>query len=143
MRKLILVLLLGCAACTTGARDTPPASAPTPARAEASAAAPADPAALLERLRSLSADTTCTEHGQCRTVAVGAKACGGPQEYRPYSMLRTNEKELLAVAERYKAARQAQNTANGMVSTCMFQPDPGAVCVSGSCQLGASSPAPR
>jgi len=140
MRKLLLVLLLGCAACTTGAQDA--ARAPAPGTVTEAAAAPADPAALLQRLQALSQDATCTEHGQCRTVAVGANACGGPQEYRPYSMLRTNEKDLLAVAERYKAARQVQNEAGGMVSTCRYLPDPGAVCTSGACQLGASSPAP-
>ena len=142
MRKLILVFLLGCAACTTGAQDT--ARAPAAASGAATAAAtPADPAATLARLRAMAADATCTEHGQCRTVAVGANPCGGPQEYLPYSMMRTNEKDLLAVAERYKAERQAQNQASGMVSTCRYLPDPGAVCTSGSCQLGASSPAPR
>ncbi|MGI4719889.1 MAG: hypothetical protein ACRYGO_17830 [Janthinobacterium lividum] len=142
MRKLILVFLLGCAACTTGAQDA--ARAPAAASDAATAAAtPADPAATLARLRAMTADATCTEHGQCRTVAVGANPCGGPQEYLPYSMMRTNEKDLLAVAERYKAERQAQNKASGMVSTCRYLPDPGAVCTSGSCQLGASSPAPR
>lgn len=142
MRKLILVFLLGCAACTTGAQDA--ARAPAAASGAATAATtPADPAATLARLRAMAADATCTEHGQCRTVAVGANPCGGPQEYLPYSMMRTNEKDLLAVAERYKAERQAQNQASGMVSTCRYLPDPGAVCTSGSCQLGASSPAPR
>lgn len=142
MQKLILVFLLGCAACTTGAQDA--ARAPAAASDAATAAATlADPAATLARLRAMAADATCTEHGQCRTVAVGANPCGGPQEYLPYSMMRTNEKDLLAVAERYKAERQAQNKASGMVSTCRYLPDPGAVCTSGSCQLGASSPAPR
>ncbi len=134
MRTLILVLLLGCAACSTQAQDPKPAPAPA-------AAAPAGD--TLARIRTMTADATCTEHGQCRTVAIGATPCGGPQEYLPYSMTRTNEKALLELAARYKAERQAQNGAGGMMSACRHLPDPGAVCTAGACQLGASSPAPR
>ena len=136
MRTLLLVLLLGCAACTTQAGD--------PARPAATAtettAAPGD---TLARIRTMTADATCTEHGQCRSVPVGANPCGGPQEYLPYSMLRTNEKALLALTARYKAERQAQNGAGGMMGACRYLPDPGAVCTAGACQLGASSPAPQ
>lgn len=137
MRTLILVLLLGCAACSTKAQD--PVRAPV--AAGNAAAAPAGD--TLARIRAMTADATCTEHGQCRTVAVGANPCGGPQEYLPYSMMRTDEKALLELAARHKAERQAQNKASGMVSTCRHIPDPGAVCTAGACQLGASSPAPR
>ena len=150
MRTLILVLLLSCTACTTQAGD--PARAPATAPANAPATVPATvpaadaaftPGDTLARIRAMTADATCTEHGQCRTVPVGATPCGGPQEYLPYSMTRTNEKALLELAARYKAERQAQNGAGGMMGACRYIPDPGAVCTAGACQLGASSPAPR
>ena len=140
MRTLILVLLLGCSACSSNAQDPARASAPAPAPANAAAAPAGD---TLARIRAMTADATCTEHGQCRTVAIGANPCGGPQEYLPYSMMRTDEKALRGLAARHKAERQAQNQAGGMVSACRHIPDPGAVCTAGACQLGASSPAPR
>jgi hypothetical protein len=139
MRTLILVLLLGCTACTTNAQD--PARTPASGGVSATASAPAGD--TLARIRAVTADATCTEHGQCRSVGIGATPCGGPQEYLPYSMMRTDEKALLELVERHKAERKAQNTASGMVSTCRYLPDPGTVCTAGSCQLGASSPAPR
>jgi len=138
MRTLILVLFLGCAACSTKAQD--PARAPVQAPGNAATAPAGD---TLARIRAMTADATCTEHGQCRTVAIGANPCGGPQEYLPYSLTRTNEKSLLELAARHKAERQAQNQSSGMVSTCRHIPDPGAVCTAGACQLGASSPSPR
>jgi len=148
MRQLILIFLLGCAACTTQAHD--------PARGEQSAAAApisapvAGPAPVpgaggetVARIRSLIGEASCTESAQCRSLPIGAVACGGPQGYLPYSLSRTDEKALRALAEQYKAERQAEIKASGLVSTCRYLPDPGAVCTSGSCQLGASSPAAR
>ena len=142
MQKLILVFLLACTACTTSAHDPGGTAAPAAPGARSVAAAGA-PGESLARIRSLVADATCTQSDQCRTVAIGANACGGPQGYLPYSVSRTNEKQLRELAERHKAERQAENKASGMVSTCRHIPDPGAVCISGACQLGASSPSAR
>jgi hypothetical protein len=130
MRKLMLILLLGCAACTTQAQD--------PGRKAASAAGGGGD--TLARIRATIGEAPCTDSGQCRTLPIGAMACGGPQAYLPYSESRTDEKTLRALGEQYKAERQAEIKAGGMVSTCRHLPDPGAVCTSGSCQLGASSP---
>jgi hypothetical protein len=137
MRKLILIFLLACSACATQARDPGPKDARAPASAATGAATGGD---TLARIRALAGGATCTESGQCRTLPVGAMACGGPESYLPYSMSGTDEKALRALGEQYKAERQAANKAGGMMSICRHLPDPGAVCVSGSCQLGASSP---
>ena len=134
MNKLLLVLLLGCAACTTQAQDPKPTTPAAPPAARTDA-----PTGLLSQIRALTADATCSDNGQCRSLAVGAMACGGPQDYLPYSTLRTNEKEVRELAERYKTERQGQIVKRGEISTCRFRPDPGAVCVSGTCQLGAGA----
>lgn len=135
MRKLILVLLLGCAACTTQADDPAPPSAG--AQRPAPGTAPGD---TFARMKALVGAASCTASDQCRTVALGANACGGPQGYLPYSTAGTDEKALLELAARFKAERQAEIKARGEMSTCQHIPDPGAVCTSGTCQLGASSP---
>lgn len=136
MKKLALILLFGCAACTTQAQD--PQSGQAPAKPPVSAAS--GPASL-DDIRRLIATPTCSDNSQCRTVPVGALACGGPQEYLPWSTLRTNEGELRTVAERFKVARQAEIKNSGEMSICIHRPDPGAVCVAGTCQLGGGSPA--
>ncbi|MCA1247060.1 hypothetical protein [Massilia sp. MS-15] len=143
MRTLILILMLGCTACTLQARDSG-FKAPVANPATAPATAPgADGGDALARMRALIGTASCTESSQCRTVAVGAQACGGPQAYLPYSQARTDEKALLALAGQHRAEVKARLADGGMMSICRHLPDPGAVCVSGSCQLGASSPAPR
>lgn len=138
MRKLILIFLLACSACATQAQDPGRKDAAAPASAAASVAGSSD---TLARIRALAGSATCTESGQCRTLPVGAMACGGPESYLPYSTAGTDEKALRALGDQYKAERQAANKAGGMMSICRHLPDPGAVCVSGSCQLGAASPA--
>ncbi|WP_036252710.1 hypothetical protein [Massilia sp. BSC265] len=137
MRKLILIFLLACAACTTEALDPGRKDVGTPASAATTGAAGGD---TLARIRALAGDATCTESGQCRTLPVGAIPCGGPESYLPYSTAGTDEKALRTLGEQFKAERQAAHKAGGMMSICRHLPDPGAVCVSGRCQLGAASP---
>jgi len=135
MKKLVLILLFGCAACTTQAQDPNSVSGKTPAAPVLSASGP-----KVDDIRRLIGTPSCSDNSQCRSLPVGALACGGPQEYLPYSTLKTNESELLATAERYKAERQAQIKSSGEMSICIHRPDPGAVCVAGTCQAGGASP---
>ena len=136
MNKLLLILLLGCAACTTQAQGPKPSTPAAPPAAGSDA-----PSGLLAQIRAMTADATCSDNSQCRSLPIGAMACGGPQDYLPYSTLRTNEKEVRELAERYKAERQGQISQRGEMSICRHRPDPGAVCVSGACQLGAGADA--
>ena len=133
MKKLVLILLFGCAACTTQAQDP---TSPQPAGAPVIAAS----GTTVDDIRRLIGTPSCSDNSQCRSLPVGALACGGPQEYLPWSTLKTNERELLATAERFKAERQAQIKSSGEMSICIHRPDPGAVCVSGTCQPGGGSP---
>lgn len=96
------------------------------------AAAPAAPgkdiAALEASVKSLIGDAACTAHDQCRTIAFGAKACGGPQAYLPWSTLRTNEAALKRAADSYAEARRAEAKQLDMASNCAMVLDPGAYC---------------
>lgn len=139
MKKLVLILLFGCAACTTQAQDPHSVSAKTPADAAAAPVLSAS-GSRMDDIRRLIGTPSCSDNSQCRSLPVGALACGGPQEYLPWSTLKTNERELLATAERFKAERQAQIKSSGEMSICIHRPDPGAVCVSGTCQPGGASP---
>jgi hypothetical protein len=120
MRLLIslsLLVLAGCAA-RTDAADAP--------------------GATLQQIQALIGNAACTDSSQCRTVAVGARACGGPQGYLAWSTLQTDGDALSTLAERYKAERQAQIKEKGEISDCRFLADPGATCRSGTCQPGSA-----
>lgn len=136
MKNLIFILLLGAtAACTTQAQDAPPA------REGAPPVAATGPGATMSEIKRLIGTPACSDNTQCRALPVGAQACGGPQEYLPYSTVKTDEQALLALAERSKTERQAEVARTGELSICLHRPDPGAVCVAGACQLGAGTPA--
>lgn len=140
MPKILLLLLLGCAACTTQAQDpgqkTAPAAPSTPTAHTGHATPPAGGQDSLSRIRALIGKASCSDNSQCRTLPVGARACGGPETYLAYSAAGGQDAALRTLAERYQKERQAQNASSGMVSTCVFMPDPGAVCTAGTCQTG-------
>lgn len=116
--SMSLLLLVGCAS------------------ASARTDAPGDPATTLEKIHALVGNASCTDSSQCRSLPLGARACGGPQSYLAWSIRQTDGNALRALAERYKAERQAQIKQKGEMSDCRFLTDPGAVCQQGTCQLG-------
>lgn len=135
MRTYPFLILLGCAACVACA-----VAAARPAKpAKPQAAAAAGSGDTLSRIRAMIGDAACTDSGQCRTLAIGARPCGGPQAYLPWSSAHTDGAALMQLAEQYKQERQAANAASGEMSDCRFLPDPGAVCRAGICQLNPVS----
>jgi hypothetical protein len=137
MRQLLIILFLACSACSASAPVAPAKAPSVPA-----AAAPAgteDAATLLIRMRSMVGAASCSENAQCQTVAVGARACGGPEGYIAYSTKETQRTALEALARRHAEKRRAAVSASGELSTCNFIPDPGAVCRAGSCQLRSAA----
>ncbi len=128
MRQLVILLFLGCASC---AMD----GAPVPAGAGKRAAPAQDDA--LAAIHQLIGSAACSDSSQCHSLAIGARACGGPEYYLAWSSAHTAGDQLRALGERYKAERQAGNAASGRVSDCRYAIDPGAVCVAGACRLPA------
>lgn len=95
--------------------------------------------ALLKQIEAEIGDAACSSDQQCRTLALGAKSCGGPERYLAWSTARSKADKLAALGERYKAERMAENTRSGAVSNCMLEVDPGAQCKAQRCQLGGGS----
>ncbi|NNG23787.1 hypothetical protein HGB41_12360 [Massilia sp. ML15P13] len=142
MHKLLLLLMLGCTACTSQAQDPGRKTAvPSPSTAAAPSTPLAEGQDSLARLRAAIGSAACTESGQCRSLPVGARACGGPEAYLAFSTAGGKEAALRVLAEQHQKERQAANARSGMMSTCQFMPDPGAVCTAGTCQLGTANPA--
>lgn len=146
MRKLVLLLFAACAACGCGAQPgMQPATAPAVPTVPTAPAAPAPAAGApatgtspaLARIHELVGTPSCSSDAQCHTLAIGAKACGGPESYLAWSSAGTPESALRAFGEHYKQERRAANTASGKMSTCNFLADPGAACKAGTCQLNA------
>lgn len=88
---------------------------------------------LARDLRSLIGPANCSSDAQCRTVAVGAKACGGPAGYWAWSTQGTDAELLQTLARRQAEAHRREIEASGMRSNCALATDPGAACVAGRC----------
>jgi hypothetical protein len=116
-------------------------AAPAAADSMAAAAvrAPASAPDPLAPVRALIGDAACSGDEQCHTIAVGAKACGGPEAYLAWSTQRTEEKALEAAAAAYSSRRLDIVARGGRVSNCALTVDPGASCqpagAARSCQL--------
>lgn len=106
----------------------------------AGAAAPTD---TLARIHALVGTPSCSADSQCRTVAIGARPCGGPEAYLAYSTVHSPEAELRALAASQQDQRRKANAQDGRASDCRFTTDPGAVCRAGICVLGADQPVAR
>jgi hypothetical protein len=117
---LLLAAALGCAA------------APEPA--------PSGSDALWRQIQAELADDGCDNDGQCHSLGVGAKACGGPERYVAWSSRSQDGVRLRQLAERHAAARRAEDRRAGMMSTCSVTPDPGALCRAGHCVTGTPGP---
>ena len=111
----------------------PPALQPVVATGNAAADLASADAHLDSTLASASA---CTVDTECHSVAVGAKACGGPTGYRAYSSktVSTASVDALAQHERDLAAQAARESHE--VSTCFMLADPGARCEQNKCVTG-------
>ncbi len=100
----------------------------------APAASPASaPATLAAQIDAAIGDAACDSSAQCRTLAYGHKACGGPERYVAYSLKRSDGERLAALGAALAAERRAQAARAGLVSTCSLVRDPGAACVAGRC----------
>lgn len=120
------------AACGGVAASAPAAPTPAPVRASAPAAA----SSLMQQIQSEIGDASCDTAQQCNTVAIGHKACGGPESYLAWSSKRSDAGKIASLAAAYAAERKAQNLKSGMLSTCSLVVDPGATCSAGHCVPG-------
>ncbi|MFL6697318.1 MAG: hypothetical protein ACJ8GJ_09150 [Vitreoscilla sp.] len=94
------------------------------------------------RIEALIGDAGCDEQGQCRTVGIGAKPCGGPESWLAWSTRSTDARALQDAVQAQVQARKAENQRSGLASDCMVRPEPTAVCRpragdgKKTCQLG-------
>jgi len=109
-----------------------------------SACAAQDPVRVSTRpagsIDALIGDAACESDAQCRTIGIGAKACGGPETYRAWSVARTDAVALEQAAAQHAAERRREIEARGEMSTCSVLPDPGALCVPNGPSLADSRP---
>ena len=130
--------LVGCASAVPGPADVQAGAASSP-RTAASSGDRAAEAAILAKINAAIAQAPCQSDDQCRTIGLGATACGGPAAWRPWSTQTAgNGDGLRALTEQYAALQRERQSQDGRVSTCRYIPNPGAQCQAQRCVLKAT-----
>ena len=102
----------------------------------AQTAPPEDPVAASRAALTSLLVLSCRENSDCATVGVGARACGGPEQYLAYAVRETSEPALRKATQNFAQRRRKQLEERGEMSTCELLPDPGARCTpAGLCAL--------
>jgi hypothetical protein len=89
-----------------------------------------------ERLRreitELIGNAPCNNLVNCRVIGLGARACGGPEEYVAYSTWAKRD-EIQMRALEYNFLREEVLAGERSSGPCVILPEPQAACISGRC----------
>jgi hypothetical protein len=88
---------------------------------------------LAKNIEEFAKNKACTGGDNCRTMAMGAKACGGPTNYIIYSLTKTDEKLLSEKVKQYTDFQKELNIKYNRVSDCLFLSPPTVDCLNGVC----------
>lgn len=81
-----------------------------------------------------SADLSCTKTTDCVVIALGSKACGGPNGFLVASTKNATIRQIRALAKQSEALEAGFNLRYGIVSNCMVAAQPSPSCVAKVCQ---------
>jgi hypothetical protein len=90
--------------------------------------------ALEDQAKALVKPDGCTSAGECRTAAVGSRACGGPRYYLIYCAKTTDSAALFQKLDAVAIAEREYNQRYNIASTCEFRMPPTVALSGGSCQ---------
>jgi hypothetical protein len=105
-------------------------TAVVPGRAETDAEA-------LLRLRGeimdMIGDASCRNVVNCRVVGLGARPCGGPEEYVAYSIWKTLSEDFGNLVSEYNLIAEDLMFERDVAGTCVQLPQPAADCINDRC----------
>jgi hypothetical protein len=88
---------------------------------------------LAKDIEEFAKNKACTGGDNCRTMAMGSKACGGPTSYIIYSLSKTDEKLLSEKIKQYTDFQKELNITYNRTSDCLFLSPPTVDCLNGVC----------
>lgn len=90
---------------------------------------------LYQRLQKLTNDKSCQQDQECKVLGIGARACGGPDQFIVYSENHTDGKMLAITSERYAKLKKEKQSRLGVAGTCQVLETPLAACQSNKCVI--------
>ena len=112
------------------------------------------PASLRAEIEQMIGSAPCSKNSECHVIGLGARDCGGPQEYKAWSSAHTDGTRLQVLVAKDAQVQRLENERLGRRSTCQVLPEPAVECTRpadaptgpGRCTLlprGPGSPAIR
>lgn len=97
--------------------------------------------ATQEDLQSLRSDImalienkSCQQTSDCELIALGARACGGPDSYEVFAPAHTDTAKLKSLTGELESLQKAYNIENQVMSICVVEPKPNYQCKQNLCQ---------
>ena len=91
-------------------------------------------ARLRDEISAVISDASwCRNIVNCRVVGLGARPCGGPEEYVAFSIWNNTGDELRNLVTEYNLLREDLMLDSDEVGTCEILPKPNADCVQSRC----------
>jgi hypothetical protein len=87
---------------------------------------------LRRQITALIGEAPCNNLVNCRILGLGARPCGGPEEYVAYSTWMRRD-QIQIRAQEYNFLREELLSREAVAGTCEALPEPRAACVSGRC----------
>ncbi len=116
--SVTLALAIGCGALSASAAES-----------DAEAAA-----RLRQEIAAVVSDASwCRNIVNCRVVGLGARPCGGPEEYVAFSIWNNTGDELRNLVTEYNLLKEELILDSDVVGTCEALPKPNADCVQSRC----------
>lgn len=86
-----------------------------------------------KEIQEFAKNKACSNGDDCRTMPMGAKACGGPTNYIIYALSKTDEKVLTEKVKQYTDFQKELNIKYNRSSDCLFLSPPTVDCLNGVC----------
>jgi hypothetical protein len=91
-------------------------------------------ARLRQEIADLIGEAQCRNLVNCRVVGLGARPCGGPEEYVAYSIWETRDGDAIGIlVSEYNFLREDMMLGSDIVGTCEQLPKPGVNCINSRC----------
>lgn len=88
---------------------------------------------LRAEIMEMVGDASCRNVVNCRVVGLGARPCGGPDEYVAYSIWRTMSDEFRNLVSEYNLIAEDVVHGSETAGTCVMLEEPAADCVNDHC----------
>ena len=88
---------------------------------------------LRAEIMEMVGDASCRNVVNCRVVGLGARPCGGPDEYIAYSIWRTMSDEFRNLVSEYNLIAEDVVHASETAGICVMLEEPAADCVNDHC----------